>query len=153
MGHRRDVVSATPIGGTVTHAMSPTHVDLLVPGAGALHWYRGTMSSELRAAGLGIDVVADIVLVACELLTNAFTHGRAAEARTTVDIDDAHVDMTVSHDGAAPVDMPTRPVAMPSPGAISGRGLAIVDAITTDRRVVVDAGTVSVWCRFGRVTR
>lgn len=128
--------------------MSPTVVDVLVPGAGALHASRASMTSKLGAAGLTVELVADIVLVACELLTNAFTHGRAAEARATIDIALAHVDMTVSHDGESPRAMPPRTVAMPSPGTISGRGLAIVDALTTDRRVVIVASTVSVRCRF-----
>lgn len=90
---------------------------------------RRRMAADLSASGVRPDVVDDAQLVLAELVGNAVRHG-AGLPGDLVDIvwrlDDSVVEMRVTDGG---LGMPRRRDA--GRGAEAGRGLAIVDALTT----------------------
>lgn len=117
---------------------------------GDLARYRGHVSDELDAFGLDTETVDDVVLILSELLTNAFTHGRATEADVHVTADEQCIDMSVSHPRTTSVDLPLSPTAMPATDNPAGRGLPIVDSLATDRTTTVTSDRVRVTCRILR---
>jgi anti-sigma regulatory factor (Ser/Thr protein kinase) len=98
---------------------------------------------ELDAAidRLSPDRRADVRLLATELVTNAFRHGRPP---ITLVIDERadHLRVEVSDAGGG------RPRRSPEPGAAGGWGLLLVEA-TADRWGVAD-GSTSVWFEIDR---
>lgn len=130
--------------------MTPTSFDAAVSGLDELSRLRRAMSYRLRELDLEQQIIDDIVLIVSELVTNAFTHGRADDADLRVTLDDGEVELAVSHRHAGPTDIPTAPSAMPDGDMPSGRGLAVVDALTTQRETNVSAERVEIRCRVAR---
>jgi serine/threonine-protein kinase RsbW len=98
---------------------------------------------ELEAAlgRLAPDRRADARLLATELVTNAFRHGRPP-ITLTIDEQDDHLRVEVADAGDG------RPRRSPEPGAQGGWGLLLVEA-TADRWGVAD-GSTSVWFEIDR---
>jgi anti-sigma regulatory factor (Ser/Thr protein kinase) len=77
-------------------------------------------------ADWGIEApIDDVVLMASELFTNAVLHG-AGGVDVTVALQDGDLRVEVIDDGSD--HLPVR-AQLPSPGAIGGHGLAIVDTL------------------------
>jgi len=76
-------------------------------------------------AGWGVGKVEDVVLIASELFTNAVLHG-GGEVEIALAVTGGRVRLEVADDGGLPVPSEVR---RPAPDAITGRGLAIVDAL------------------------
>lgn len=72
-----------------------------------------------------VPKVDDVVLMASELFTNAVLHGDG-EVEVVLSLSGGHVRLEVVDGGGVPVPSEVRP---PTPDAITGRGLAIVDAL------------------------
>lgn len=118
---------------------------LLVPHAGAsAALVRHELVRELRGAGLPGDVVDDAVLVMSELVGNAVRHGRplpdsqdAVRASWWVESGAVHVEVCDGGPGlpgswpAAQPPSPTADAHLPSPTAEGGRGLPIIDLLST----------------------
>ena len=73
----------------------------------------------------GVAKVDDVVLMVSELFTNAVLHG-AGDVEVALSLSGEHVRLEVTDGGGVPVPSEVRP---PTPDAITGRGLAIVDAL------------------------
>lgn len=93
-------------------------------------------------AGWGVGRVDDVVLIASELFTNAVLHG-GGDVDVTLSVAGDRVRLEVADGGGAAVPSEAR---RPTPDAVTGRGLAIVDALAqrwgnrSDR-----AGRTCVW--------
>ena len=90
-------------------------------------------------AGLGADLVDSAVLLASEVVTNAFTHGRS-EARMCGVADARHVRVEVSDDNSR---HPRR--TQLDPDALDGRGLALIDSLAWRWGVRDDRFGKTVW--------
>lgn len=73
----------------------------------------------------GVAKVDDVVLMVSELFTNAVLHGDG-DVEVVLSLSGDHVRLEVADGGGVPVPSEVRP---PTPDAITGRGLAIVDAL------------------------
>jgi anti-sigma regulatory factor (Ser/Thr protein kinase) len=89
-------------------------------------------------AGLDDDVVADVLLCASELVTNAILHG-APPVRVRVDRRPDRIRVTVEDQG------PLAPVVDPEPGAHGGMGLIVVDGVTAGWGSATLAHGKAVW--------
>jgi anti-sigma regulatory factor (Ser/Thr protein kinase) len=87
---------------------------------------RQFVAEHLRGRGLG-SVVDDARLLVSELATNAVTHGGTAFSVTLTRCDEL-VQITVA-DGAP---MPAHASSRPAPHDVSGRGLPIVEHLSSD---------------------
>ena len=97
---------------------------------------------ERHAASLPEDAVADLRLIASELVTNAVVHGDGDALTFTVEAAPAAVRCAVSHAGRAfELRPPGRP---PGPDHASGRGLFIVSRLADRLGLDGDEG-VTVW--------
>ncbi|HEX6421819.1 MAG TPA: ATP-binding protein [Acidimicrobiales bacterium] len=76
-------------------------------------------------AGWGVGRVDDVVLITSELFSNAVLHGRG-EVEVTLSLSGGRVRLQVADGGGVPVPSDVR---RPTPDAVTGRGLAIVDAL------------------------
>jgi anti-sigma regulatory factor (Ser/Thr protein kinase) len=72
------------------------------------------------------DVVADVELMASELVTNAIEHGTGDEIEVTVTCDGHQVTLSVTSRGRAEQVGPHADWQVAEPGSITGRGLGIV---------------------------
>lgn len=86
----------------------------------------------------------DALIATSELVTNAVTHGRPT-VELRVNFDPPHLKVAVYDDG--PAALPAEPLR-PSPRSDHGRGLGIVDAITTSWGVTPDRRGKTVWFRI-----
>ena len=92
---------------------------------------------------LGRERVGDLALVVSELVTNAVSHGQGAISLTVrVDGDDVFGEVVDEGGGFE------REVRERGPKDLSGRGLHIVDALSS--RWGVHEGTTHVWFELGR---
>lgn len=94
------------------------------------------------------SLLADVQLVVSELVTNAVTHG-AGPTSVTLALTPAHVRCSVTsvrHDEAPSMSG----VQAPPASARSGRGLAIVNAVTDSVTATVEHSTWTVDCDFAR---
>lgn len=114
----------------------------LPPGTPALSALRGRIETAL--ADVDPDVVADVQLVATELVTNACLHG-GPPVEFTLLASNGAVRLEVADGGA---DMPA--VRDPAPDARSGRGLLLVAATTVRWGVTVTSPGKIVWAEFDR---
>lgn len=145
---------------------------LLVPHAGAsAALVRHELVRELRGAGVPEDVVDDAVLVMSELVGNAVRHGRplpdsqdAVRASWWVEAGAVHVEVCDGGPGlpwGPPTAQPAAPTAhahpsltadahLPSPTAEGGRGLPIIDLLSTRWGVTAPspAGGVTVYAEL-----
>ena len=91
--------------------------------------------------------VDDVVLMASELFTNAVLHGDG-DVEVVLSLSGGHVRLEVADGGGVPV--PSE-VPRPTPDAITGRGLAIVDALADRWGNGSDpAGRTRVWIEIPR---
>lgn len=116
----------------------------LLPLAGSSSAVRHRMCDELADGAVPAEIVDDAALVMAELVSNALLHADP--------LPDGHLqarwrqrpgqlELSVSDGGGS--SRPTQQSAgLAAPG---GRGLAIVDALTTEWGVQEDAGVVTVW--------
>jgi anti-sigma regulatory factor (Ser/Thr protein kinase) len=103
----------------------------------ARHWVMQTIA----AAGVGGASNQVVELLTAELVSNAVVHGPAAGAvRVQVRIDDETVRVSVRDSGGG-----TPTVGHPEPTAPSGRGLALVEALSSDWGIQTHADGKTVW--------
>lgn len=105
---------------------------------------RQRLAALLEAQGVSAEVVQDVTLIVSELVGNAVRHARGlASGGLHVDweIGPGVVQVAVTDGGG--VTVPT--ARDPGPHAQGGRGLAIVDALSSDWGVRVDGGATTVW--------
>jgi anti-sigma regulatory factor (Ser/Thr protein kinase) len=105
---------------------------------------RWQLSADLREAGLVAAVIGDAALVLSELLSNAIRHARplpGALVQVSWALGDGSLTVSVRDGGSR-----TRPHAgHPSPSAVGGRGLAIVECLASNWGVQDSTGGVTVW--------
>ena len=107
---------------------------------------RAGMTADLASHGLSADARNDAALVATELITNAIRHGRPLPSdeltvEWSTEGDDVLIRVT---DGGGP----SHPRLMNSgPDDTSGRGLAIVDSLTSSWGVDIGTDQVTVWAK------
>jgi anti-sigma regulatory factor (Ser/Thr protein kinase) len=100
--------------------------------------------SKLRKivpTGVTDNAIGDVVLLASELITNAMIHTVGAVGVRAWRSADAEWRVEVSDESRARLRVPT----MPQVSSVSGRGLSIVDAISTRWGSVNTAGGKRTW--------
>jgi anti-sigma regulatory factor (Ser/Thr protein kinase) len=105
---------------------------------------RRALSEELRAAGIFDYAVSDAALVISELLSNAILHAYplpGERLQVAWSVNGSSVEVAVSDGGSA-----TMPQAgHPSPSAVSGRGLSIVEHLCQTWGVRTEEVGLTVW--------
>ncbi|MGW6918281.1 ATP-binding protein [Kitasatospora sp. NPDC054939] len=119
---------------------------LLAPtdGPGAQHgmaFVRRALAARTDTAPLDHRLTGDALLVACELLTNAYEH-TPGPLRLDLDLDLVDERLTVAVTDASPRRPVVRPYRPHRPG---GHGLHIVDRLATDWGVTPRVGGKTVW--------
>lgn len=104
---------------------------------------RRCVADGLEAAGVDGVVVADLLVVVSELVSNAVMHGAGGAVQLAVRDIDGCIEITVVSRGGADVG-PVPTWTMPPPGAIGGRGLALVRALADQVVASGDAGAFAV---------
>ena len=110
--------------------------------AGARHWVR----DQLTAAEVPAAVTRDMAIVTAELVTNALEHGCGEWIDVDLSVHGSSVGLAVTSDGKVDLGLP-RHWTMPPPGAVSGRGLALIAALVSDVRWTARNGRLSVRVR------
>ena len=104
---------------------------------------RRQLADDLTQYDLSSDVIDDVILVASELVGNAVRHTSVSRSGTldvSWDVDATGVRVCVADPSS------TKPrTRVASPGATSGRGLRIVDAVSDDWGVECAAHGKRVW--------
>lgn len=95
---------------------------------------RRFVAEALRGFAIAESVLADVVLAASELVTNAVEHGRGI-VEVEVAEERGVIRVSVSNDGSADLG-PVSTWSPPAAGEVRGRGLAIVRALSDDVTVV-----------------
>jgi two-component sensor histidine kinase len=105
---------------------------------------RNAIAEDLQHADITRDTAADVILVASELVGNAVVHTRVGDGLdVSWDLLPDAVMLTV-HDGSS-----TLPAPRTTSGTdTSGRGLAIVAALSADWGVDATADGKQVWARI-----
>ena len=85
---------------------------------------RALVDAELRRHGLPDDVVDRLVLATAEACNNAILHSQSPSYVVTVDVDEGACTVTI-RDAGVGFTVPDR-MEMPSPDAVSQRGLALM---------------------------
>jgi anti-sigma regulatory factor (Ser/Thr protein kinase) len=94
--------------------------------------------------GVEASVIELAVLLVSEVVTNATVHARS-RIRVTVHVDSHWVRVEVDDEG------PGRPVLhSPTPSQLRGRGLAVVDRLSTDWGTDRHKGHKTVWFEIAR---
>jgi anti-sigma regulatory factor (Ser/Thr protein kinase) len=105
---------------------------------------RWKLSADLQEAGLVAAVIGDAALVLSELMGNAIRHARplpGALVQASWALGDGSLTVSVRDGGGR-----TRPhTRHPSPFALGGRGLAIVECLASTWGVQNSTGGVTVW--------
>ncbi len=113
--------------------------------AGAAATARSRIGAELSAVGVDPRVIDDVVLVASELVTNAVRH-TAGDDLLTVSWELVGAGVVVSVDDSS-LGAPT--LRNPRPEDPSGRGIPIVDALSSEWGVIPRLGDgKQVWARI-----
>jgi anti-sigma regulatory factor (Ser/Thr protein kinase) len=124
--------------------VSPSSVVLLPWAPSSVATARWKLSADLREAGLVAAEIGDAALVLSELLSNAIRHARplpGALVQASWALRDGSLTVSVRDGGGR-----TRPRAgHPSPCALGGRGLAIVECLASTWGVQNSTGEVTVW--------
>ena len=105
---------------------------------------RHDVSETLQAWGLDDDAVDDAVLCLSELVTNAVIHTRSGcEVRLV--LDRGLLAVTVRDQGAPPSAIAGGDLSLRDPLQVHGRGLQLVDALSSRWGSVLDASGSTVW--------
>jgi len=118
---------------------STTATTVLEPHPAAVRGARAFVERCCEAAGTGAGTTDTAVLLASEVVTNAFLHGRS-QTRLTVTADPLRVRVEVGDDNTR---RPT--VAAHDDAALDGRGMAMVDLLATSWGVRGEALGKTVW--------
>jgi anti-sigma regulatory factor (Ser/Thr protein kinase) len=105
---------------------------------------RRRLTADLASAGIFEPAVGDATLVISELLSNSIRHAAplpGSKIRVTWTLGEDAVRVAVSDAGGGPLPRVTRP----SPAAAGGRGLGIVETLSSCWGVVRDDGETTVW--------
>ena len=137
----------TALAVTVRGARSPLHASTeLAPDVSAAGAARRFVGRHLGAWGVEEEQTAAAQLCVSELVTNAVIHTGTAPT-VTVRLDDDYILVLVAdHGGGGPVRRPEEP----EPDDISGRGLALVDALSTAWSAERNADGTTVWFELAR---
>lgn len=124
--------------------MSTSSVVLLPWAPSSVATARWKLSADLQEAGLAATAIGDAALVLSELMGNAIRHARplpGAQVQVSWALGDGSLTVSVRDGGSR-----TRPHARhPSPSALGGRGLAIVECLASTWGVQNSTGGVTVW--------
>lgn len=124
--------------------MSTSSVVLLPWAPSSVATARWKLSADLQEARLVAAVIDDAALVLSELMGNAIRHARplpGAQVQVSWALGDGSLTVSVRDGGSR-----TRPHARhPSPSALGGRGLAIVECLASTWGVQDSTGGVTVW--------
>jgi|SRR5690242_20557571 len=106
---------------------------------------RNELALDLDLQSIGTDAIDDVTLVASELIGNAIRHASGGDRDAWVvswTVQDGDVIISVEDPSH---DLPVR--RNPAPDAPSGRGLAIVETLSSDWGVEHTARGKRVWAR------
>ena len=124
--------------------MSTASIVLLPYTPSSVATARGRLATDLREAGMMAATIGDAALVLSELLSNAIRHARplpGCMVRVTWTLSGGSLRVSVSDGGG-----PTRPRAeRPSISALGGRGLAIVEHLSSSWGIRSSGGRITVW--------
>lgn len=124
--------------------MSGSSVVLLPYAPASVADARWLLAGDLRQAGVSPAAAGDAALVVSELMSNAIRHARPLPGclvEVTWELDGTSVEITVSDGGSA-----TRPhPAYASLSSLGGRGLAIVDHLSSSWGVSSRDSRTTVW--------
>src|SRR6266567_2536690 len=124
--------------------VSPSSVVLLPWAPSSVATARWQLAADLREAGLVAAAIGDAALVLGELLSNAIQHARplpGALVQVSWALCEGSLTVSVRDGGSR-----TRPHAgHPSPSAVGGRGLAIVECLASTWGVQDATAGVTVW--------
>jgi anti-sigma regulatory factor (Ser/Thr protein kinase) len=95
------------------------------------------------------DLAGDLELAVSELVTNAVQYGLAGPVTVRVNVTDAAIEVSVRSARTSSRITDPSTWAGPLPAMRTGRGLAIVRAISDDVSVDADDDNVTVRCTFG----
>jgi anti-sigma regulatory factor (Ser/Thr protein kinase) len=148
--HLEQVESAddiTALAVTVRGQHAPQHASTdLVADVSAAGAARRFVGRHLQSWGVGEEQTATAQLCVSELVTNAVIHTGTGPA-VTVRLDDECILVLVSdHGGRGAV----RPLEEAAPDDISGRGLALVDALSSSWNAERNADGTTVWFELAR---
>ena len=108
---------------------------------------RRRLTADLASAGIFGPAVGDAALVVSELLSNSIRHAAplpGSKIRVTWTLGEDAVRVAVSDAGGGPLPRVTRP----SPAAAGGRGLGIVETLSSCWGVVRGDGETTVWAEL-----
>ena len=124
--------------------MSAASIVLLPYTPSSVATARGRLATDLRDAGMMAAAIGDAALVLSELLGNAIRHARplpGCSVRVAWTLSGGSLRVSVSDGGG-----PTRPRAeRPSVSALGGRGLAIVEHLSSSWGIRSSGGRITVW--------
>jgi serine/threonine-protein kinase RsbW len=116
----------------------------LAPKPASVRSARVFTAEALGDGGVESSVIELAVLLVSELVTNATVHAQS-KIRVTVHVDTHWVRVEVDDEG------PGKPVLRPSsPSQIKGRGLAVVDRLSTDWGTDLHEDHKTVWFEIAR---
>ena len=141
--HRGMSVCAGVAPGRVNREVGTLSAVLLPYAPASVATARWQLAADLREAGIAETAIGDAALVMSELLSNAIRHARplpGACVRVAWELTGDSLEVSVEDGGAT-----TRPRAShPSLSSLGGRGLAIVEHLSTNWGVKTSDGT-TVW--------
>jgi anti-sigma regulatory factor (Ser/Thr protein kinase) len=116
--------------------------EVFVPSPSAVPAARNFVRRALHTAEPAVEA-ADVVLVACELVTNAVRHAASAFCLRVAGVNNA---VRLEIEDTSPRSPTPRPV---SASAVGGRGLALVDSLTNAwGHYATSSGGKVVWAEF-----
>jgi len=136
--------SIRPVYGAGHGEVSTASVVLLPYAPSSVATARGRLATDLREAGMMAAAIGDAALVLSELLSNAIRHAGplpGCTVRVAWTLAGGSLRVSVSDGGG-----PTRPRAeRSSVSALGGRGLAIVEHLSSNWGIRSSGGRMTVW--------